>query len=120
MDPMCRHLAAACEEGNRALAPVPPPRRSREERLERVVPAPPLLLCAGACADDVGVPLPDLFLLPLLHPPFEAASRLACLDLQPKKCCLVPTWMILAPAEITALREEVRALVPEWAEFDIR
>eukprot|EP00959_Pyramimonas_sp_CCMP1952_P357206 7479734-Pyramimonas_sp.AAC.1 len=53
MDPMCRHLAAACERGSQILEPVPWPAGSREERIEQIVPSPPLRLNAGACADDV-------------------------------------------------------------------
>eukprot|EP00959_Pyramimonas_sp_CCMP1952_P437106 9151826-Pyramimonas_sp.AAC.1 len=73
----------------------------------------------GACADDVGVVLNDIMLMPRLSNTFQHAKKLAGLLLQTAKCVVVPLAVECTEAEITRYAAIISNLVPEWSDVKI-
>eukprot|EP00973_Karenia_brevis_P089527 12398192-Karenia_brevis.AAC.1 len=73
----------------------------------------------GLCADDVGAVLKSCNSLNILHEIFRFASELAGLQLNIKKCFIVPLSSPLSLHVVSILRQYLQSYIPAWTQFNI-
>ena len=72
-----------------------------------------------ACADDIAFALFELRALIVIRTTFDEAKRLAALQLQPRKCVLIPSRGPISEQKIKEVREWLAANVAGWEGFQI-
>jgi len=81
-------------------------------RIQRAIPSAKV----RAFADDIALVLQDVdAALPILHSIFDELRQVAGLDLNKKKCILIPLW----PSTVEQVKNELVISYPEWADLQV-